>query len=164
MGPSGSGKSTLGHALAADLGCRFLEGDEFHPPENRSKMAAGTPLSEPDRVPFLDAIGRALARSARPVVAACSALSRAHRERLRSFAEDIVFVWVDVPGDELARRLRQRKGHFMPPSLLADQLGAFEPPAPPERFIRIDGALPTQEQLAMIEDRLATLGEVNPPG
>lgn len=157
IGPSGSGKSTLARALAAHLGWNFVEGDEHHSPGNLQKLSAGVPLSGADRKPFLDSIGRTVAASEEPVIVSCSALQRGHREQLRSFAEDILFVWADVPTDELERRMRGRPAHFMPPSLLADQLDTFEPPAPPECFIRIDGTLPTAWQVAQIEQHLATL-------
>ena len=154
MGPSGSGKSTLARALAARTGLAFVEGDEHHPFGNLCKMAAGRPLSNADRVPFLDSIGRAIAKADTPVVVSCSALRRAHRDRLRSYAGPILFVWIDVPEDELERRIRSRRGHFMPPSLLADQLANFEPPASPENFVRLKGNLPTAAQIEVIERRL----------
>lgn len=160
MGPSGSGKSTLAQALAAHLDCRFLEGDDFHPAGNLRKLASGVPLDEADRRPFLDSIGRAIARSQEPVVVSCSALRRAHRERLRSFAEDILFVWVDVPEGELECRTRRRGGHFMAPSLLADQLETFEPPAQTECAVRIDGQLPTTEQVGEIDRHLTRLSQI----
>jgi len=150
MGPSGCGKSTLSQALAAHIQSTFIEGDDHHSPANIAQMAAGVPLAEEDRTPFLDSIGRAIASSRRLTVVSCSALRRAHRDRLRSYTKDILFVWIDVPAQELERRLRQRQDHFMPVSLLADQLATFEPPAPSEHFIRIDGALATADQLRAI--------------
>jgi gluconokinase len=151
MGPSRSGKSTLAHALSARLGWGLIEGDDHHPVSNLRKMNAGEPLTEGDRRPFLESIGRTIARATGPVVVACSALRRTHRELLQSYAADILFVWVDVEGDELKRRIERRRDHFMPPSLLADQIGIFDPPTPPEPFIRIDGNLPTAKQVAVIE-------------
>lgn len=147
MGPSACGKSTLGGALAAQGGWPTIEGDDHHSPRNKAKMARGEPLTEDDRAPFLDSIGRAIRDAAHPVVVSCSALRRAHRERLRRYLRDILFVWIDVPAGELERRMRHRPGHFMPPSLLDDQLATLEPPAPPERFVRIDGTLPTADQV-----------------
>lgn len=147
MGPSGSGKSTLARALAARTGSAFIEGDEHHPPGNVRKLSSGVALTDADRWPFLDSIGRAIAESARPAVVSCSALRRAHRDRLRSYAEDIAFVWIDVPAEELARRLSRRRDHFMAPSLLADQLATLEPPSAPERCAKVDGTLPTAMQV-----------------
>ncbi|WP_296722251.1 gluconokinase, GntK/IdnK-type [Erythrobacter sp.] len=154
MGPSGSGKSTLARALSARLGWGMIEGDDHHPASNRAKMNAGEPLTEADRRPFLESIGRTIAAATGPVVVACSALRRAHRELLQAFADGILFVWVDVEGDELKRRMERRRDHFMPPSLLADQIGTFDPPTPPEPFIRIDGNLPIAKQVAAIEQHL----------
>ena len=54
MGVSGSGKTTIGSAVAEKLGWTFLDGDDFHPPANVAKMAAGTPLTDEDRWPWLD--------------------------------------------------------------------------------------------------------------
>lgn len=154
MGPSGSGKSTLARALAARTEFALIEGDDHHSPENLRKLAAGVPLDDADRQPFLDSIGRVVAGSDGPVIVSCSALRRAHRDRLQTFAGEILFVWIDVPEDELKQRIRSRRGHFMPPSLLADQLMNFEQPALPERFVRLDGRLPTAQQLYALERQL----------
>jgi carbohydrate kinase (thermoresistant glucokinase family) len=158
MGPSGCGKSTLAQALAARIGCHFLEGDDHHPPANIAKMAAGVPLTDADRWPFLDAIGRAILAAPRPVVVACSALRRAHRDRLRSYVPDIQFAWIDAPPGELERRARGRDGHFMPPSLLPDQIATLEPPAPPERFVRVEAGLPTAKQVQAIVSHMGRTG------
>lgn len=157
MGPSGSGKSTLARALSARLGWGLVEGDDHHPAANLRKMKAGKPLTEADRLPLLNGVGRTIAAAAGPVVVACSALRREHRECLQSHAGDILFVWIDVGCDELKRRMERRSNHFMPASLLVDQLETFDPPTPPERFIRIDGNLPTAEQVSAIERHLASL-------
>lgn len=150
MGPSGCGKSTLAGALAAHGGWSMIEGDDHHSPRNKAKMARGEPLTEEDRAPFLDSIGRAIRDAAHPVAVSCSALRRVHRERLRRYLRDILFVWIDVPTGELEQRVRHRAGHFMAPSLLDDQLATLEPPAPPERFVRIDGTLSTADQLQAV--------------
>jgi gluconokinase len=150
IGPSGSGKSTLGAALAARLQCPFIEGDHHHPPENLAKMIAGRPLTDDDRKPFLDSVANALAASPRPAVASCSALRRIYRDRLRSRSGDIVFVWIDIAPRELARRLATRDGHFMPPSLLSDQVSAFEPPQSGEPFVTVDGRASVEEQVEAV--------------
>ncbi|NTZ43341.1 AAA family ATPase [Altererythrobacter sp. SALINAS58] len=154
IGPSASGKSTLARVLAAYLRRPFIEGDEFHTSDNLRKLKAGIPLSDEDRGPFLDNIGHAMAQADWPVIVSCSALKPAHRERLRRFVDEIVFVWPEVPEDELERRTRQREGHFMSPTLLADQIRIFDPPAPPERFIRIDGTAPTADQVQTLVQQL----------
>ena len=149
MGPSGCGKSTLAEALARALGWRFIEGDEHHPPRNIAKMRAGEPLTDEDRLPFLRSIGRELASTPRAVVS-CSALQSSHRDVLRSFADDILFVWPKLDEEELARRMRNREGHFMAPSLLQSQISSLEPPSAAENSLTVDGRSPTVEQVQAV--------------
>jgi gluconokinase len=140
MGVCGSGKTSVGEALAARLGLRFRDADEFHPPANIAKMSAGTPLSDADRWPWLDAIGLALRDSAAAggLVVSCSALKRIYRDRIRAGAgRPVRFVFLDGPRDLLAERLTTRKGHFMPPSLLDSQLAILERPAPDEGALTV---------------------------
>src|SRR3982750_3854146 len=139
MGVSGSGKTTVGAALAVRLGLRFVDGDALHPEANVAKMAAGTPLTDDDRWPWLDAVGAVLADG--QVVVACSALRRVYRDRLRAAAPDIQFVYLRVPRDVLEERMSHR-AHFMPVTLLDSQLATLEPPEPDERAITIDAAAP----------------------
>ena len=144
IGPSGNGKSTLGRAIAERLGWHFIEGDDHHPPGNIARMARGEPLTDEDRAPFLDSIGRALAASD-GAVAACSALKRSYRDRLvRLAGKPVLFVLPRVPRDELQRRMERRTGHFMPTALLESQLATFEEPAPDENAVIVDGTLPAQ--------------------
>jgi len=107
MGVSGSGKSTLAAALAGAIHCPFLEGDEFHSPEAVRKMGAGTPLTDDDRWPWLERLGRAIATAAASdgvAVASCSALKRIYRDRLRqSIAVPVYFVLLE-PSRETSRR------------------------------------------------------------
>lgn len=149
-GPSGCGKSTLAKALAAKGGWPMIEGDDHHPPRNKAKLARGVPLTDADRAPFLDSIGWAIRGAAAPAVVSCSALRRLHRERLRRHARDLLFVWIDLPAADLAKRMRRRAGHFMSPSLLGDQLATLEPPTAAERFVRVDGRLSTADQLRTV--------------
>lgn len=155
MGVSGCGKSTLARALAERLGYRFVEGDELHPAANVAKMAAGIPLDDADRAPFLDAVGRALAEPG-GVVASCSALKRAYRDRLRALAGDVLFVLPDLAIGQVRERLARRAGHFMPTSLLDSQFAALEPPGPDERAIHVDGALPVEQQVAKALTQIAS--------
>ena len=142
MGVSGSGKSTLGSLLAQRLGCRFLEGDAFHDPAAIAKMRAGCPLTDDDRWPWLDRLGAAVgeaARSGGTAVAACSALKRDYRERLmRAINAPTRFVLLETEPDELIRRLTQRAGHYMPPSLLRSQLATLERPGADEPVLRLE--------------------------
>lgn len=146
MGVSGSGKSTLGAALAGAIGCPFLEGDGFHAPESVEKMRAGIPLTDDDRWPWLDRLGAAIGSKVAGnaiAVAACSALKRAYRDRLRNaIPAPVGFVLMDTGREELLRRLTARAHHYMPASLLASQLDTLERPTPDEAAIAIDATLP----------------------
>ena len=138
-GVTASGKSTVGKALAQRLGVEYGDADDFHPPSNIAKMRAGTPLTDADREPWLAAIGEWLAERADVgAVASCSALRRAHRDRLLADAPGAVFLLLH--GDEavLRERMSGREDHFMPQSLLRSQLDAFEPLAPSEPGVVYD--------------------------
>ena len=129
------GKSTVAAALARQLDFAFLEGDDFHPQENRQKMAAGVALEDEDRWPWLDALGDAIVatRVTKGVVATCSALKRRYRDRIRAkVAPPLSFIFLLVAHDELLRRLQSRRGHFMPAALLESQLNTLEIPAADE--------------------------------
>ena len=134
MGVSGSGKTTVGQALAARLGLAFVDGDDLHPPANVAKMAAGTPLDDADRWPWLDRVGAALANTtAHPagLAVACSALRRIYRDRIRAAAgKDVRFLYLVADEAEMVRRLEGRPHHYMPPSLVHSQFAALEPPDP----------------------------------
>jgi carbohydrate kinase (thermoresistant glucokinase family) len=137
-GVAGSGKSTVASALAERIGAVALDADEFHPPANVAKMAGGTALTDADRGPWIDALVDEVARRAargERVVLACSALRREHRRRLRSAAEDVALVHLDVGVDELRQRLEGRLGHFMPAELLDSQLDALEVPDPARTLV-----------------------------
>lgn len=138
MGVSGSGKSTVGASLAATLGVEFVDGDALHPESNVAKMAAGTPLTDDDRWPWLDAVGERLAAS--PVVIACSALRRVYRDRLRDAAPGIRFVFLEGSRELLAERMGARADHFMPTALLDSQLATLEAPTPDEQALTFDVA------------------------
>lgn len=130
MGVSGSGKSTVGEALARDLAWPFLDADAFHPPENVAKMAAGTPLTDEDRWPWLDRIAaelRAVLARGGHAVLACSALRAVYRERLAR-AGDVRFVHLRGDYDTIAARIAARRHRYMPASLLASQFATLEPP------------------------------------
>ena len=152
MGVSGAGKSTVAEALAAQLGWDLADGDDFHPPSNLAKMAGGIPLTDSDRWPWLANIAQwidtEIAAGRRGVVA-CSALKRAYRDRLRR--PEVLFAYLDVPRPELERRLTQRTGHFMPPSLLDSQLMALEPPGEDEPALRVAAGEPPD----LVAERIA---------
>ena len=158
MGVAGSGKSTVGQALATRLGATFVEGDQLHPAGNVAKMAAGTPLTDEDRWPWLAAVRRAL-RATGAVVVACSALRRSYRDALRG-ATGVRFVELAVDPGEATRRLAGRRGHFMKAGMVASQFAALEPPAADETDVAVVDATGT---VADVVRRAAeALGGVRP--
>lgn len=133
MGVSGSGKSTIGSMLASALHAPFVDADELHSEANRRKMAEGVALSDADRKPWLLLCNAQLVRwreDGSPGVLACSALKESYRRILCSGLSepDVVLVHLEVPKDELARRLAEREHPFMNPSLLTSQLETLETP------------------------------------
>ena len=132
MGVSGTGKTTIGKALAGDLGWTFIEGDDFHPAANVEKMRAGVPLNDEDRQPWLQLLRQRVDEACRRrenVVLACSALKHDYREYLeRHDPECVQFVYLHGPQELIRRRLAERKGHFMGPTLLQSQFETLEPP------------------------------------
>jgi gluconokinase len=157
MGVSGSGKSTIADRLAARLGWRYEDGDRFHPPANVAKMSAGQPLTDQDRLPWLQAIADEidrLAAAGQRVVVACSALKRAYRNILVHGRDDVRIVFLNGTQDLIADRLAARKGHFMPPGLLASQFKTLEPPQPGERPITVSIDAPVE---AIVDDIISQL-------
>ncbi|MDC7123688.1 gluconokinase [Cellulomonas fimi] len=155
MGVSGTGKTTIGRLVAEALGTPFVEGDDLHPPANVEKMAAGVPLTDEDRGPWLRLVAGAMtehAQAGRGTVVACSALRRAYRDVLRSADGRVRFVHLAVDRDELARRMAGRRGHFMPVSLLESQLATLEPLAPDEDGVELPVHRdPAQTAAAVVE-------------
>ena len=141
MGVSGCGKSTVAAALADRLHGLYLDADDFHPASNVHKMQSGVPLTDEDRGPWLDRVGLAVherAEAGETVFMACSALKRTYRDRIRRAVPDVAFLALVAPRDELERRLQNRHGHFMPPSLLDSQLQTLQPLSSAERGVTID--------------------------
>lgn len=141
MGVSGSGKSTVGERLAARLRWLYEDGDAFHPASNVAKMHAGHPLTDEDRWPWLNAIANAIDRrtaARQRLVVACSALKRRYRDILVHGRDDVRIVYLKGDCDLIARRLKARKDHFMPPDLLASQFSALEEPSADEDVITVD--------------------------
>ena len=138
MGVSGCGKSSFGAALADRLQIGFRDADDLHPAANREKMAAGLPLTDADRLPWLQQVGATLNR-ADALVVACSALRRSYRDLLQDATQGQVrFLHLTAPKAVIAARLAKRQGHFMPPALLDSQLATLEPLSPDENGMVLD--------------------------
>jgi len=127
MGVSGAGKTTIGELLAQRLGWRFIDADEYHPPENVAKMAAGVPLEDADRWPWLDALNRRLHGEEHAIVA-CSALKESYRRRLLAGIGEARVVYLYGSKALIAARIAARQHRYMPASLLDSQFATLEPP------------------------------------
>ena len=146
MGVSGCGKTTIGDLVARELGVPFLDGDSLHPVENVAKMAAGTPLTDEDRWPWLATVGSELAAAGNGgMVLACSALRRSYRDAIREQAPDTVFLHLHGSKEVLKARTEGRTGHFMPPALLDSQLATLEPLEADEAGVVVDIEAPVQQ-------------------
>ena len=138
MGVSGCGKTSVGEALGRALRLPFEDGDDLHPKENIAKMSAGIALTDEDRFPWLDRVGDRLKANPGGIIIGCSALKRIYRDRIRKAAEHpVTFLHLDGSRALIESRMRARKGHFMPASLLESQFAALEPPAAEERAITV---------------------------
>jgi carbohydrate kinase (thermoresistant glucokinase family) len=158
MGVSASGKSTVGRLLAQARGATYLDGDDFHPPENVARMTAGQPLTDADRQGWLTALRARLAqaRTAREgVVLSCSALKRRYRDVLRQGAPDLQLVVLHGSRALLAARIAARTDHYMPASLLDSQLATLELPQADENAMAFDVALTPQQIVDAIQQARA---------
>ncbi len=142
MGVSGAGKTSIAERIAARLRWMFIEGDRLHPQSNIDKMAHGIPLTDDDRWPWLDLIGAELFASTsrgESVVVTCSSLKRSYRQRLRTASKGpLYFVFLNGSEELLSVRMGERKGHFMPPSLLKSQLATLESPEGEDGVVTVD--------------------------
>ena len=157
MGVSGCGKTTVGRALAERLGRPFHEGGALHPPENVAKMASGTPLSDADRAPWLEAVAAWIdgqRRIGTGGVVSCSALKQAYRRVIIGERRDVRLVYLRGDRDAIATRLAARTDHFMPLSLLDSQFATLEEPGSDERPIVVDASLSIDEIVAAVTARL----------
>lgn len=158
MGASGAGKSTLAKGVVEATGWPFLEGDDLHPESNVEKMSNGVPLTDEDRWPWLRAVGAWISeREAKgeSAVVACSALRRAYRDLLREGRDHVEFLMIDVPAEELHRRLEERTDHYMKASMLQSQLDTLEPLEPDEPGFTLESEGDEDQALA---DALTELG------
>ena len=167
-GASGSGKTTVGALVAGRLRWRFADADGFHPPSNIEKMRTGTPLTDEDREPWLQAItgwmDERLAADESGVLT-CSALKRSYRDRLLDGRPGATMIFLEVRKEILVERLTNRPGHFFPERLLNSQLAILEPPAPDETRVHTvpseDGA---EETAARVIGTIWMNGEPVPDG
>lgn len=131
MGVSGCGKSAVAKLLAAQTHGEFIDGDDFHPPGNKAKMAAGIPLTDEDRWGWLDILNRELRShvgTGRPLFLACSALRQVYRDRLSAGISTLRFIYLKGSKEVIRERMESRKNHFMPPALLDSQFATLEEP------------------------------------
>lgn len=140
MGVSGSGKTTIGELLARRTGAIFADADDYHPAANKEKMAAGHPLNDDDRQPWLETLNRLLRdwhEEGKSGVLACSALKQKYRDTLGQQMPPtaVTFVWLDLSAEEISKRLQERHHEFMNPDLLQSQFDTLEPPADAVRIL-----------------------------
>ena len=140
MGVTGSGKSTIGTLLAERTGAVFADSDDYHPAANKEKMAAGHPLNDDDRQPWLETLNRLMRgwfEAGKNGVLACSALKERYRATLAEGmpAGAVKFVWLDGSRDLISERLSERTHEFMNPKLLESQLETLEPPKDALRIV-----------------------------
>lgn len=153
MGVAGSGKTTVGKALAEKLGWDFFDADNFHPPENIAKMAAGIPLTDSDRTPWLAALSDLLfatLKAERHPLLACSALKESYRAQLLEGKVGIEVIYLKGNYDLLWSRLAARQGHFMKPEMLKSQFVTLEEP---KDALTLDVSMPLEEMLALVLEK-----------
>ena len=162
MGVSGCGKSTVAALLAERLGGHFKDGDELHPKSNIDKMSAGTPLTDADRQPWLEAVRDYATRAAREhglCVIACSALKRAYRDTLREADARVFHLFLQGSRELIASRMSERRGHFMPAKMLDSQFEALERPVGERRVVTVDISPPPDAIARVAEIRLRALDD-----
>lgn len=161
MGVAGCGKSTIGAMLAARNGGSFYDADDFHPPANIAKMAAGQPLNDHDRAPWLERLRReviAAAPAAGLVVLACSALKKVYREQLGVGTRGVALIYLKGTAATLANRLATRPNHYMKAGMLESQLAILEePPATEGITVGIESS--REDLVAAIEAALDLHGD-----
>ena len=169
MGVSGAGKTVVGQALAARLGWAFEDADKWHPAANVEKMRRGIALNDEDRKPWLEALNRGIREwiaNGRKTVLACSALKARYRETLRSGVHDpasLRLVFLKASYEQIDQRLRERRGHYMPESLLRSQFKTLEEPSAAEA-LTVDASQTTPTIVDEIIARLSITAPSTRPG
>lgn len=141
MGVSGAGKTTVGSYVAASLGGQYLDADDFHPPANKEKMRQGVPLTDEDRLPWLNAVGsaaRQVTADGTLAVVGCSSLKKAHRDILRRSLPSAIFIHLHGQPNIIRARMAGRQHEFMPDTLLDSQFGELELPTEHENHIHVE--------------------------
>jgi gluconokinase len=154
MGVTGAGKTTVGRLLAKALGWEFADGDDFHPAANVEKMRQGIPLNEDDRRPWLERLRAEISQhdaEGRDLVLACSALKRDYRSTLAAGSAAVKFVYLKGGAEQIAERLRQRRGHFADEKILAEQFVDLEEP---DGAVVADIAVTPDEMVKGIREKL----------
>lgn len=131
MGVSGSGKTVIGKALAPKLNAEFIDGDNLHSQRNVDKMAARIPLTDEDRLDWLNLIakvGHDHAAHGTTCIIACSALKKKYRDNLRSNNPSMKFIYLKGSYDLIYSRIAKRSHQYMPASLLKSQFDTLEEP------------------------------------
>ncbi len=155
MGVSGCGKSHVGAALAQALGLPLVEGDDFHPAANRTRMRDGVPLTDAHRAGWLARLGAELQARPGGAVLSCSALKRNYRETLRAARPGLRFAWLDLSPADAQARVAGRGAHFFPPALVATQFSTLEPPTGEPGVLRLDALAPPAQITAQVLQWLA---------
>jgi len=164
MGVSGSGKSHLASRLAETTGWVFAEGDDYHSEANKARMAARIPLTDEERIPWLNALHELLTRwhqKQQCGILTCSALRAEYRKRLSAGIPELRYVWLDLSKELIAERLSHRKDHYMPPELLDSQLATLEPPTGSDEAAMVlpfNGSESTEAQVETILNWLRSQG------
>jgi len=157
MGVSGSGKSTTGAALSQKLGWPFRDADSFHPPANVEKMSRGVPLADADRWPWLEAIAQWIderCAAGEHGIVSCSALKRTYRDRIVGVRSRVRLVYLKGNKEIIGQRLRARKNHFMPASLLDSQFSTLEEPGAEEGALIVSVAMSPRRVAGTIIEKL----------
>ena len=143
MGVAGCGKSSLGAIVAERSGTRLIEGDDYHSPASREKMSQGIPLTDADREGWLETLGELLRNSSPGAVLTCSALKKIYRERLRSAAPGLRFIYLEISPAEALHRVNSRADdHFFPVKLVDSQFATLESPVGEPGVLAVDGSRP----------------------
>jgi gluconokinase len=163
MGVSGSGKTTIGELLAERTDAIFADADDYHPAANKEKMAAGHPLNDQDRQPWLETLNRLMRdwyRDGKNGVLACSALKQKYRDTLEQDMPEgaVTFVWLDGSAELIGERLAARHHEFMNPKLLESQIKTLEPP---RDAVRVVNDQSPEEVVDRILQKLSTAAKSN---